>query len=85
MHSLHLKEITKTQIDKMDPCEIHELFKAFAGEFFNKLYLYGSLGFVFGINIYLSILLTIAAVLEYKRRNTLPLFRFAQHDIRNAR
>jgi len=32
-----------------------------------------------------SILLTIAAVLEYKRRNTLPLFRFAQHDIRNAR
>ncbi|MFR5946650.1 MAG: hypothetical protein ACLUF8_04490 [Clostridium sp.] len=60
IYSLHLKEITKTQIDKMDPCEIHELFKSFAGEFFNKLYLYGSLGFVFGINIYLSILLTIA-------------------------
>lgn len=60
IYSVHLKEITKTQIDKMDPREIHELFKSFAGEFFNKLYLYGSFGFVFGINIYLSILLTIA-------------------------
>ncbi len=69
IYSLHLKEITKTQIDKMDPCEIHELFKAFAGEFFNKLYLYGSLGFVFGINIYLSILLTIAYFINDYRIN----------------
>lgn len=60
IEKVHLKEVTTEQIIIMDSKEIHELFKSFAGEFFNKLYLYGSFGFVFGINIYLSVLLTIA-------------------------
>ena len=53
MKALKLKEITT------EPREIHMLFKAFAGDFFIKLYLYGSMGAVFGINMYLSILLGI--------------------------
>ena len=61
IYSVHLKEITKTQIDKMDPREIHELFKSFAGEFFNKLYLYGSFGFVFGINDFLAAIESVVA------------------------
>ncbi|WP_455543864.1 DUF445 family protein [Intestinibacter sp.] len=57
--ALKLKEITTEQVQIMDPREIHMLFKAFAGDFFIKLYLYGSMGAVFGINIYLSIVLGI--------------------------
>ena len=59
MKALKLKEITTEQVEIMDPREIHMLFKAFAGDFFIKLYLYGSMGAVFGINMYLSILLGI--------------------------
>ena len=60
MKALKLKEITTEQVEIMDPREIHMLFKSFAGDFFVKLYLYGSMGAVFGINIYLSIILGIA-------------------------
>ncbi len=56
MKALKLKEITTEQVEIMDPREIHMVFKAFAGDFFIKLYLYGSMGAVFGINMYLSIL-----------------------------
>lgn len=60
MKALKLKEITTEQVEIMDPREIHMLFNAFAGDFFIKLYLYGSMGAVFGINMYLSIVLWIA-------------------------
>ena len=40
----------------MHPREIHELFKSFAGDFFVKLYIYGGFGFIFGVNVYLSII-----------------------------
>ena len=43
------------------------LFKSFAGDFFVKLYLYGSMGAVFGINIYLSIILGIADLFYSKK------------------
>ncbi|MBU5336026.1 DUF445 family protein [Intestinibacter bartlettii] len=59
MKALKLKEITTEQVEIMDPREIHMLFKAFAGDFFIKLYLYGSMGAVFGINMYLSVILGI--------------------------
>ena len=60
MKALELKEITTEQVEIMDPREIHMLFNAFAGDFFIKLYLYGSMGAVFGLNMYLSIVLWIA-------------------------
>ena len=60
MKALKLKEITTEQVEIMDPREIHMLFNAFAGDFFIKLYLYGSMGAVFGLNMYLSIVLWIA-------------------------
>jgi len=54
---IKLKEVTEKQISAMDPKEIHMLFDSFAGDFFKKLYLYGSFGAIFGINLYLSIIL----------------------------
>lgn len=59
MKALKLKEITTEQVEIMDSREIHMLFNAFAGDFFIKLYLYGSMGAVFGVNMYLSIVLWI--------------------------
>ena len=50
----------------MDPKEIHMLFDSFAGDFFKKLYLYGSFGAVFGINVYLSIILVIGDAVSEK-------------------
>lgn len=67
MKALKLKEITTEQVEIMDPREIHMLFKSFAGDFFVKLYLYGSMGAVFGINIYLSIILGIADLFYSKK------------------
>ena len=65
--SINLKEITLKEVEKMHPREIHVLFKSFAGDFFKKLYIYGGLGFVFGINIYLSIILLLIDAVYTKR------------------
>ncbi|WP_455539583.1 DUF445 family protein [Terrisporobacter sp.] len=59
LKSLNLQSITLDEVDKMHPSEIHELFKSFAGDFFLRLYIYGGFGLVFGINVYLSIVLFI--------------------------
>lgn len=52
-----LKKVTSEQIEIMDSREIEDLFDSFAGDFFKKLYMYGSFGAVFGINLYLSIII----------------------------
>ena len=57
LRSLDLQSITMEEVDKMHPKEIHELFKSFAGDFFIKLYIYGAFGLIFGVNVYLSIVL----------------------------
>ncbi|MBC2511751.1 hypothetical protein HGI65_14765 [Clostridium saccharobutylicum] len=57
MQSINLKGITNKQINLMNPEEIHTLFKKVIGEFFMKLYLYGIMGGVFGINLWLTIVL----------------------------
>ena len=59
LKSAKLKEVTEKQISTMNPKEIHMLFDSFAGDFFKKLYLYGSFGAVFGINLYASIILVL--------------------------
>lgn len=55
LKAVNLKQITMEQIAIMEPKEIHIMFNAFAGDFFKKLYLYGSFGAIFGINLWLSI------------------------------
>ena len=59
LRSLDLQSITLEEVDEMHPKEIHELFKSFAGDFFVKLYIYGGFGAIFGVNVYLSIILFI--------------------------
>lgn len=73
MKALKLKEITTEQVEIMDPRTIHQLFKSFAGDFFIKLYLYGSMGVVFGLNIYLSIVLGIADLLYSKKMDKVEI------------
>ncbi len=73
MKALKLKEITTEQVEIMDPREIHVLFKSFAGDFFIKLYLYGSMGAVFGINIYLSIILGLLDIAYSKKIESIDI------------
>lgn len=61
-----LKKITSEQIEIMDSREIEDLFDSFAGDFFKKLYMYGSFGTIFGVNLYLPI---IWGTIEYIRDN----------------
>lgn len=67
LRSLDLQNITLEEVDKMHPKEIHELFKSFAGDFFIKLYIYGSFGLIFGVNVYLSIVLFIIDLIYTKK------------------
>ena len=55
--SVNLKEITNKQIEIMNPKELHQLFISFSGPLFKKLYLYGSFGAVFGINLWIPVIL----------------------------
>jgi uncharacterized membrane protein YheB (UPF0754 family) len=57
LQEIDLKNIANEQIDALDPREIDILFNSFAGDFFSKLRFYGIFGFVFGINVGLSIIL----------------------------
>ena len=57
LQEIDLKNITNKQIELLNPKEIDILFNSFAGDFFNKLRIYGVFGFVFGINVGLSIVL----------------------------
>lgn len=59
IESVNLKEITGKQIEIMNPKELHELFISFSGPLFKKLYLYGSFGSVFGLNLWIPVLLGI--------------------------
>lgn len=59
LKEINLKNISNKQIDLLNPKEIDVMFNSFAGDFFNKLRLYGIFGFVFGINVGLSFILWI--------------------------
>ncbi|MCR1823583.1 hypothetical protein, partial [Terrisporobacter muris] len=67
LRSLDLQSITLEEVDKMHPKKIHELFKSFAGDFFIKLYIYGAFGLIFGVNVYLSIVLFIIDLIYTKK------------------
>ena len=67
LHSINLQKITLEEVEKMHPKEIHLLFKSFAGDFFIKLYIYGFFGFVFGVNVYLSIILSLLDIIYTKK------------------
>ena len=42
--ALNVKEVTITEINKMNPRKIEELFASFAGDYFTRLKLYGWMG-----------------------------------------
>lgn len=67
LKEINLKNISNKQIDLLNPKEIDILFNSFAGDFFNKLRIYGIFGFVFGINAGLSFILW---VLDWKYNKT---------------
>ena len=59
LQEINLKNISNKQIDLLNPKEIDILFNSFAGDFFDKLRIYGMFGFIFGINAGLSFVLWI--------------------------
>ena len=67
LKAVNLKQVTMEQIAIMEPKEIHIMFNGFAGDFFKKLYLYGSFGAIFGINLWLSIAWGIIEEINNKR------------------
>ena len=67
LKAVNLKQVTMEQIAIMEPKEIHIMFNGFAGDFFEKLYLYGSFGAIFGINLWLSIAWGIIEEINNKR------------------
>ena len=67
LKSLDLQNITLKEVEHMHPKEIHMLFKSFAGDFFIKLYIYGSFGCIFGVNVYLSIILLLIDMVYSKK------------------
>ena len=67
LRSLDLQSITLEEVDEMHPKEIHDLFKSFAGDFFIRLYIYGGFGLIFGVNVYLSIVLFIIDMIYTKK------------------
>ncbi len=73
LKTLDLQSITLEEVDKMHPREIHMLFKSFAGDFFIKLYVYGGFGAIFGINVYLSIVLFILDTIYTKKTESKSL------------
>ncbi len=48
LRDIDFKGITRDEINKMEPEEIHKLFNSFAGNYFTRLRLYGLFGGVFG-------------------------------------
>lgn len=70
LESFELKAITYREIENMEPEEIHNLFKSFAGEYFKKLYMYGVMGAVFGINFWLSMVIAIFDYAKGRKDNT---------------
>lgn len=68
IESVNLKQITEKQIKIMNSKELHELFISFSGTLFKKLYLYGSFGAVFGINLWLPVILGLKEII-FKDKN----------------
>jgi uncharacterized membrane protein YheB (UPF0754 family) len=55
MNKVNIKEVTKREINNMNPQEIEELFNSFAKKYFKKLENYGWLGG--GIGLFVEMLL----------------------------
>lgn len=70
IESIKLKAITKNQIELMNPKELHELFLSFSGTLFKKLYLYGAFGAVFGINLWIPVILGIKESIDTSNSNS---------------
>lgn len=49
MGAIDFKKVITKEIQDMHPKELEDMFYSFAGPYFNKLILYGSLGFLFGL------------------------------------
>ncbi len=64
LSSLDFKTITEDEINKMEGREIHNLFKSFAGKYFNKLKLWGVIGALFGIHGGVSVLATLGYLIK---------------------
>jgi len=47
--AVDFKKVITKEIENMHPRELEEMFYSFAGPYFNKLILYGSMGFIFGL------------------------------------
>ena len=69
LSSIDFKEITEREIEKMEGREIHNLFKSFAGKYFNSLKLWGALGAGFGIHGGISLLATLTYLIRRGEKN----------------
>lgn len=64
LRAVEFDEIAREEIEKMEPEKIHEMFDSFGGKYFKRLMLYGLGGFVFGINIYMGMSLTLLKIIS---------------------
>jgi len=59
LKAVKFDKIAQEEIEAMEPKKIHEMFNSFMGKYFTRLKIYGVWGFVFGINVYIGLTLTI--------------------------
>jgi uncharacterized membrane protein YheB (UPF0754 family) len=69
LRAVEFDVIAKEEIEKMEPEKIHQMFNSFAGKYFRTLMLYGFGGFVFGINTYVGMSLTLLKILSEVKNN----------------
>ena len=64
LKAVEFDKIAQEEIEKMEPKKIHEMFDSFGGKYFKRLMIYGLGGFVFGINMYVGMALTLLKILS---------------------
>ncbi|GEM_PF-409620 len=64
LRAIEFDVIAREEIEKMEPEKIHEMFDSFGGKYFKRLMLYGFGGFIFGINMYIGMSLTLLKIIS---------------------
>lgn len=64
LKAVEFDKIAQEEIERMEPKKIHEMFDSFGGKYFKRLMLYGFGGFVFGINMYIGMALTLLKIIS---------------------
>lgn len=64
LRAVEFDMLAREEIEKMEPEKIHEMFDSFGEKYFRRLMLYGFGGFIFGINMYVGMSLTLLKIIS---------------------